>query len=266
MGFFNYVESPGAICIYGGVWHEGWDNLFLYLFLSIWIRKTCLRSGISFVCNVSLSLGGQFWLLIFVFLLNPKPSFGRIVSSLKSGYIQWRLLYSPCPCCHSALRGSCSRVRSDSYVLGSSCCSWHCELRKEVFIVIEMGGSTLIFFGSGFWDMEGLCCKIVEHNLLIINVSVKHCMLNVSQSRSVLCFELGIPSEWVLQKSEFSCLSLSLFLNKPDGVEGVLGGSTVDLATVWGRCLSGISEKWAFGYSNYNELLQVLIGYFPIVY
>lgn len=56
MVFFNYVESPDAICMYGRVWHEGWDNLFLYLFLSIWIRKTCLRSGISCVCNLSLSL------------------------------------------------------------------------------------------------------------------------------------------------------------------------------------------------------------------
>ena len=156
------------ICIHRGEGCEGWDNLFPYLFFSTFIWKTCLRSDISCVCNLSLSMGSSSgW--FFHVSAQPKAQLWLNSSFLEERTDTLKVTAFCSPWCCPALRGSCSRVRSDtSHVLGSSCCSWCCGLRREVYVIIEMDLNFLIFFGSSFCDTEGLCFKIAEHDLLSI--------------------------------------------------------------------------------------------------
>lgn len=100
--------------------------------------------------------------------------------------------------CQSALRGSCSRLRSDSYVLGSSCCSWHCGLRREVSIIIEMGALGLLV--SLVLDFEILRVSAVK----LLHIT---CWLSKGVQRNI--------GGWMsLKVSLFYALSWESYLNK----------------------------------------------------
>lgn len=89
-----------------------------------------------FLCATCLLVWGLFWLLFPCLCSTQNPAL------VEEFFPRRENRYSeddgiPLPLGAALLWGSCSRVRSDNYVLGNSCCSQCCGLSREVCVITE---------------------------------------------------------------------------------------------------------------------------------